>query len=432
MRAIVIFAGGQGTRMLSPIPKVMHTIAHKSMLSYVYDAAITLDPAQIVLVSSPQLQSYFETHPKAVDIPIEDITIAVQHPAHGTGHAMQVAMDALHRHIDEVLVLYGDVPFISPNTLDKLTKSRGDMCFLGINVPPPHAYGRMTTKGDRLLKITEDKEASFEEKAINYVWSGVLRANVAFLKKALPLLPKSETTGEYYLTSIIELFPDADVTHLVAEDAAEFEGINDKFSLSLMEEKKQNQMRQRFLEQGVKMIDPKSAFFAHDTVIEPDATLMPFITCGKGVHIKSGATVLSFCHLEDSFIESKATIGPFAHLRGGTYIGEGAYVGNFIEVKKTTMKSWSKAKHMAYLGDAEIGEKVNIGVGTVTCNYDGKKKSKTLIGDRCFIGANSTLIAPVEIKHDACVGAGSVITEDVPAHSLALGRARQVIKNRKG
>ncbi len=438
MNVVVIFAAGQGTRMKSDLPKVLHTLACKSLLSYVYDVARVFNPAQIILVVSPELGDFIHAHPKSIDFPIEELTLAVQHPAKGTGHAMQVAMASIHPGSQNVLVLCADVPFVTSEMLSPLIHNTSECCFLGMHVTAPHSYGRMVTEGGKLLRIVETKDARGDEQEINYVWSGIMGAKVSFLEKYLPKLSKSSVTGEYYLTELVKLANDADntdrttVTHMEALDSSAFKGVNDKAELAAMENRKQECMRRHFLEQGVKMIAPETVFFAHDTVIDEDVTLMPYITFGKGVYLKKGATILSFCHIEDSVIEARASIGPFAHLRGGNHIGEKAAIGNFVEVKKTTMHPKAKAKHLTYLGDTDVGEGANIGAGTITCNYDGKNKSKTTIGSKSFIGANVTLIAPVTIHDGALVAAGSVIIEDVPAGSLALGRAKQVIKEKKG
>ncbi len=433
MRAVIIFAAGQGTRMRSTLPKVLHTIAHKSMLSYVYDTAKDLDPAQIILVASESLKQAIEKKDKTIDFDTSELTLAVQDNPLGTGHALQVAFHYLHPQITEILVLYGDVPFVNVETLQPLLEDNHECCFLGMHVTPPHAYGRMMTEGENILKIVEDKDATAAEKTINYVWSGVLTAKTAFLKDYLPKLAPSPVTGEYYITDIIKFaaLDGKKVRHKETPCALEFEGVNDKVALARMEQRQQEAMRADFLEKGVKMIAPETVFFAHDTVIEADVTLMPFITFGKNVCIKSGALIFSHCHIEASVIEEGVRIGPFAHLREGNSIGKGAVIGNFVEVKHSTLHSNVKAKHLSYLGDTEIGEGTNIGAGTVACNYDGKNKHKTTIKAHVSIGGNTTLVAPVTIEDNVIVAAGSVITEDVPKNVIAFGRARQVNKERK-
>jgi len=432
-RAILIFAAGQGTRIKSSLPKVLHTIAHKSMLHYTVDLASSLDPAQIVIICSPYLKKYLEENASKLGFDLSKITLTIQDPPKGTGHATQVGLDALEEDIEEVVILYADVPLIQKDTLAPLIQNRSDLCFVSMRVTPPHAYGRLVVDGQNIKKIVELKDATTEEQEIDLVWTGVLKANVACLKKHLARISPSPNTGEILLTSIASLASTdgKKVTHLEITDPDEFEGVNDKKALSIMESRKQTELRGKFLEKGVKIIAPETVFFADDTQIEADATIHPFVTFGKGVVLHERAVIHSFCHIEDSVIDSEASIGPFAHLRGHNHIGEKAAIGNFVEVKKSTFGKKAKAKHLAYMGDAEIGDGANIGAGTITCNYDGKNKHKTVIGARSFIGVNTTLVAPVTIGEDSLVGAGSVITSNVPARTLALGRARQIIKEQK-
>lgn len=438
-RAIVIFAAGMGTRMQSDVPKVLHTLAYKPMLAYVVDVARALDPDQIVLVISPHLQAYFEEHPTALGIPLDHITRVVQHPAQGMGHGMQVALPFIHEDIDEVMTLCGDVPGLQAETLKPLLQAKSPCCFLGMHAVPPHAYGRMKTQGDHVLRIIEHKEASDEDKAINYVWSGILKMRMTTLREYLPRLKLSPVAQEYFLTDIPHMM-DEDVTmgqgndratHIAAPNIEEFDGVNDKAALAVMEGRMQQRMRQTFLNRGVKMIAPETVFFAHDTVIEADAVLHPFVTFGPGVRIGVKATILPYCHIEASDIGASSSIGPFAHLRGGNQFAPNVSIGNFVEVKKCILEPGVKAKHLTYLGDAHIGSKVNIGAGTVICNYDGKHKHVTRIDEGVFIGAQSTLIAPIHIHAESVTAAGSVITEDVPSKTLAIGRSRQVHKHKK-
>lgn len=434
-RAIVIFAAGMGTRMKSDLPKVLHTIAYKPMLSYVLDVARAMNPAQIVLVLSPYLETYFDEHPGALGDSLDMVTRVVQHPAQGMGHGMQVALPFIQPDIEDVITLCGDVPGIQPQTLQPLLDVESPCCFLGMHAVPPHAYGRMKTKGDYVLRIIEHKEATDDDKRINYVWSGILKIRMDVLRDYLPRLKMSPIAKEYFLTDIPHMM-DTDghmrTTHIAAPNIEEFDGVNDKAALAVMEERAQQRMRMHFLNQGVKMIAPHTVYFAHDTVIEEDAVIHPFVTFGPKVHVGSKSTILSHCHIENSVLGNHVSVGPFVHLRGGNQIADHVSLGNFVEVKKSKLAPRVKAKHLTYIGDADIASKVNIGAGTVVCNYDGEKKHLTRIEDGAFIGAQTTLVAPITIGAGALTAAGSVVTDDVPAHTLVIGRSRQVHKKRKG
>lgn len=433
MRAVIIFAAGLGTRMQSSLPKVMHTMGGRSMVEHVLATAKTLEPDHIILVTSPLLNVYLETHKKKLDMDFSNVTLVEQKEALGTGHAMQVALPHVKDTIDDIILLYGDVPLVTKSALEPLLKTGSPCCFLGMHVNPPHAYGRMTVKEDALLTITEHKDATEEERQNNYVWSGVLRAKASFLKKYVSHIQKSPHTGEYYLVDIINLANKEqpnNVTHVESLDANLFEGVNDKADLANIEARFQQQKRQECLKSGVKLIAPETVFFSFDTHLHPDVVIHPYVTFGKGVRVATHATIHSFCHIEDSIIHANASIGPFAHLRGGNLIKEKASIGNFVEVKKTTLHARAKAKHLTYLGDADIGEGSNVGAGTITCNYDGIHKHKTFLGNNVFVGANTTLIAPITVKDGAMIAAGSVITQDIPEHTLAFGRARQINKQK--
>ena len=433
MRAVVIFAAGLGTRMQSSTPKVLHTVGGRTMLGHVLSTAQSLNPHQIIILTSPVLKDYLQTHPAILDTDLSNVLCVEQKEALGTGHAMQVALPHIKDHIDEVIVLYGDVPLVTREALEPLLHASSPCCFLGMHVVPPHTYGRIQAKGPSIVSITEHKDANEKERQNNYVWSGVLRAQTDFLKKCVPQIEKSPITGEYYLIDIVKLArqdaPDQ-VTHTEATDATLFEGVNDKIDLAKIEARFQRTKRQQFLQGGIKLIAPETVFFSFDTILQADVVIHPYVTFGKGVHIETHATVHSFCHIEDSIIKSYASIGPFAHLRGGNTLFEKASVGNFVELKKTIMHPKAKAKHLSYLGDAEIGEGSNIGAGTITCNYDGTHKHKTTLGKNVFVGANTTLVAPLTLYNEVMIAAGSVITQNVEEEHLAFGRARQVNKQK--
>lgn len=432
-RAVVVFAAGSGTRMKSSTPKVLHTIAGKSMIDHILETGASLDASQIVLIASPNLLSFIETHPKSMSLPVEKVTLALQEEALGSGHAMRCALPHLHKDIEEVIVLFGDVPLIQKETVEALFSHTAPLAMLGMRVAPPHAYGRMFTHNDVIDRIVEFKDATPEELKIDLVWTGVLKASRAMLEDYLPKLKPSPVTGEDYLTGLVALLrhDNLPVSFHVAENPEEFEGVNDKLALSIMEGRFQNRVRKQMLLEGVKMIAPETVFVSHDTIIEEDVVIHPFVTLGTGVHIKKGATILSHTHIEDSVIGEDASIGPFAHLRGGNVIDKHASIGNFVEVKKSHLSKKAKVKHLSYIGDAHLQEGVNVGAGTITCNYDGKNKHQTTIGEGSFIGANTTLVAPLSIGKNTKIAAGSVITQDVPDNKIAFGRAKQENKEKK-
>lgn len=432
-RAVVVFAAGSGTRMKSTTPKVLHTIAGKTMLDFILETGESLNPSQIILIASKTLLTFLKDHPKTLNYPFEKLTLAMQDPALGSGHAMRCALPVMDEDIEEVIVLFGDVPLIQRDTIEALSHHTAPLAMLGMCVPPPHAYGRMMTKDNQLERIVEFKDATKEELEIDLVWTGVLKASRKMLEEYLPKLTPSKVTGEDYLTGLVALLrrDNLPVSFHVADNWEEFEGVNEKAALSVMEGRFQKRKRQDMLSNGVKLVGPETVFFAHDTIVEADVTIHPFVTFGNNVHIKKGAVIFPHTHIEDSVVGEGASIGPFAHLRGGNHIAAGASIGNFVEVKKSTLEAGAKVKHLSYIGDATLGEKVNVGAGTITCNYDGKNKHGTVVEKGSFIGANTTLIAPVHIGEGARIAAGSVITDDVPVDHTAFGRARQENKKNK-
>ena len=427
----VILAAGAGTRMRSALPKVMHKLNGKPMIGHVIDTVKPLAPEQTVVVIAPHM----DTVKEAVKHAEPEAFFAVQAEQKGTGHAVRCATDMLADYTGTVLVLYGDTPMIRTQTLAELltqhAQQKATISLLGMRPQPPTGYGRLVMKQEPFVeRIVECKDASAEEKNIPWVWAGVMAFDASFLRQALGALTPSAATGEYYLTSLIEMATAKQLkTVMVEVSVDEAMGINDRVQLATAEKFIQQRLRNEAMLGGATLVDPETVYLNADTKIGRDVVIHPHVVFGPGVTIADGVEIRSFSHLEGVEIKNNATVGPFARLRPGSVIGENAHVGNFVELKKTTLAKGAKVNHLSYVGDAQVGAGANIGAGTITCNYDGTHKHNTTIGDNAFIGSNSSLVAPVTIGNGAIVGAGSVITEDVPDDALALARAPQVTKS---
>ena len=358
--------------------------------------------------------------------------IAVQEPQMGTGHAVNCARNAVGEDYEgDVAVLFADTPLITTQTLHTVFEALADadVAVLGFDAKDPGAYGRLIEREGKLEKIVEAKEASPEELVVTLCNSGVLAAQSGRLFSALKHVTNKNAKGEYYLTDVIEIMrKEGGRAIAVRGDEGEMLGVNSRVDLAAAHISFQTNMRRIALEDGVTMRDPETVYFSYDTVIERDAVIGENVVFGPGVTIKSGATIHPFCHIEGAVVGEGASVGPFARLRPGTDLGPDTFIGNFVEVKKTKMGRGSKASHLTYLGDADIGESSNIGAGTVTCNYDGFFKHKTTIGDGVFIGTHTSLVAPVTIGDGGFTATGTVVTKDVPADALGIARAEQVNK----
>jgi bifunctional UDP-N-acetylglucosamine pyrophosphorylase / glucosamine-1-phosphate N-acetyltransferase len=427
-KAAVILAAGQGTRMKSPLPKVLHKIGHRTMLDRAIDAAEALECERVIIVvgqHSPQVA-------EAALARVGTQNVVIQDPPLGTAHAVLAAKAALNDFEGQVIISYADCPLMTGAVLKPVfdLSEVADMAVLGFAAVEPGAYGRLIIENDNdLLAIIEAKEASPEELMITTCNSGVLACERSLLFSLLAEVKNDNQKGEYYLTDIVGLSVKRGLkpkTCLASE--LEVGGVNSQFELSQMEAAWQNTKRRALMDQGVSMYAPETVFFAWDTEVESGVVIEPNIVFAEGVRIASGAVIRAFSHLEGAVIEARAIIGPFARLRPGTVIGEEAHIGNFVEVKNVTFGGGAKANHLSYLGDGEVGPKANIGAGTIFCNYDGFFKARTIIGANAFIGSNTALIAPVCIGEGAMTGSGSVITHDVPKDALALGRGVQVDK----
>lgn len=425
--SLIVLAAGQGTRMNSDLPKVLHRLGAAPMLHHALRAGQSLEPERVVVVAGHGAEQVT----RAAHAFDETIEVVVQAEQLGTAHAVAQAAPLLADAPGEAVVLYGDTPFIRPETLEAMlaARARHAVVVLGFEAADPGRYGRLVTQGDTLERIVEWKDASEAERAIRLCNSGVICAEAAVLFGLVAEVGNANASGEYYLTDIVALARARGLSAgVVVCDEAETQGVNTRAQLARAEADFQTRARAAALEDGVTLTAPDTVFFALDTYLGRDAIVGPNVVFGPGVTVESGAEILAFCHLEGCHISRGATVGPFARLRPGAELAEEVHVGNFVEIKNSVLDEGVKVGHLTYLGDAHVGERTNIGAGTITCNYDGVSKHRTEIGADAFIGSDTMLVAPVTVGAQAMTGSGSVITEDVPPGALALGRARQVTK----
>lgn len=440
--AVIILSAGKGTRMNSNLPKVLHPILGKPMIYYVVNAALNLRPYEIIPVLSWK-RELVEKYLIDAFGPI--FNFAYQKAPLGTADAVKSAINKLSEHIDTVIVMSGDVPLITTEVLSELlTAHKTPVTITTITIQNPTGYGRIVRKNGVIEKIVEEKDGSLEERAINEVNAGLYCFDKTFLKTYLHLIKPNEKTKEYYLTDIIALAvkDGIPISTYSASRPELFMGINTREELAALTEALQRSVLKRLMAQGVTIIDPKRVYIetevsiGKDTILYPEVFLSGLTEIGencvietgsviKDSHIKNNVHIKPYSVIEQSKIAEYAVIGPFAHLRPETVIEEKVKIGNFVETKKATIKKGSKANHLTYIGDALIEEEVNVGAGTITCNYDGKNKHFTHIKKGAFIGSNTSLVAPVVIGKGAVIGAGSVITKDVPDDTLAVERAEQ-------
>lgn len=422
--AAVVLAAGQGTRMKSGLHKVLHPIGGKPMVRHLLDGLARLTPSRTVVVigaMGEQLQAA-----------LDDVEFVTQPEQLGTGHAVQCALPALDGFGGNLLVLYGDVPFISPSTMTRMTSALAEdeacgLVVLGFDAADPAAYGRLVTGADGSLeKIVEFKDATEAERTITLCNSGMMLIEGANATKWLGALENNNAVKEFYLTDLVAIARAAGRgVAVVKTDEAELMGVNSRSELAEAEAIFQDTARKRAMTDGVSLVAPETVFFSHDTKLGKDVTVEPNVVFGPGVSVEDGVTIKAFSHLEGATVRKGASVGPYARLRPAADIGPGAKIGNFVEIKKATLDEGVKVSHLTYIGDATIGAHANIGAGTITCNYDGYLKYQTTIGAGAFIGSNSALVAPVTIGENANVGAGSVVTKDVEGDALAVSRARQ-------
>jgi bifunctional UDP-N-acetylglucosamine pyrophosphorylase/glucosamine-1-phosphate N-acetyltransferase len=423
--AVVILAAGQGSRMQSDLPKVLHRLGGVALFGHALAAARSLEPEQVIVVtghgSDQVTKALAKLDPEARTV--------LQAEQLGTGHAVRQALPELEGFEGKIVVLYGDTPFISEDTLTAVTSHTSDLVVLGFQAADAGRYGRLIVTDQGLESIVEYKDADDATRQITLCNSGVMALDAGLLRELIGKLSNKNASGEYYLTDLVALArAQGRRADVVICDEAETLGINTRAELAQAERSFQTNARARALEDGVTLTDPDSVWFALDTFIGRDAIIGPNVVFGPGVTIESEAEILPFCHLEGCHVSSGASVGPFARLRPGAELGGDVHVGNFVEIKNSVLDEGVKVGHLTYLGDAHVGEATNIGAGTITCNYDGVMKHRTEIGARAFIGSDTMLVAPLRIGDDAMTGSGSVITENVPDGALAIGRARQATK----
>lgn len=425
--SLIILAAGKGTRMNSELPKVLHPIAGDPMLIHAMAAGASLDPEHTVVVAGHGAEAVT----KAAQDYDETATIVVQSEQLGTAHAVDQAKEALVGFKGTAIVLYGDTPFVSPETLEELMSAAegADVVVLGFEAADPGRYGRLIMDGLSLERIVEFKDTTEAERAVTLCNSGVIACNSELLFDLIAAVDNENAAGEYYLTDIIGLARARGLTATaVTCPEAETLGVNSRAQLAEAEAAFQSRARAVLMEDGVTLQGPETVFLARDTVIGRDTLVEPHVVFGPGVTVESGAHIRAFSHLEGCHVSRGAVVGPYARLRPGAELQENTRVGNFVEIKNATLAEGAKVNHLSYIGDAFVGVHANIGAGTITCNYDGVMKHHTHIGARTFIGSNTMLVAPVHIGDGAMTGSGSVITSDVEPDALALARAPQVEK----
>lgn len=418
--AVIILAAGKGKRMKSSLPKVMHKIAGQPMIKWLIETAEQLNPTKIIVVSAPdqpELEKAVAPH-----------LIAIQAEQKGTGDAVRPAMEHLKGFKGKILILLGDEPFVELHTLQDMIAHDG-LSVMAVYQDFPSSLGRMIlNKNGTLDSIVEEKDCNGSQREIGLRNAGNFCIPAEHLSKWLSQLETKNAQGEYYLTDVPQLAKkDGFETHVFETAVEHVWGINTRAELAAHEMVAQNMLSAAAMEKGVTFIDPVSVTLAHDTEFGQDVVVEPHVVFGTGVSVADNVTIYAFCHIEGAKIEAGAEVGPFARIRPKSVIGEKASVGNFIEVNRSTLKAGAKAKHVSYLGDAVIGEKSNIGAGTIIANYDGFFKHQSTIGKGVFVGSNSTIISPVQVGEGAIIAANSTINKDVPQNAMAVARARQEI-----
>jgi bifunctional UDP-N-acetylglucosamine pyrophosphorylase/glucosamine-1-phosphate N-acetyltransferase len=425
-KAAVILAAGQGTRMKSALPKVLHKVAGLPLLGHVVAALKGAGVDHIVVVTSAAGEEV-RAYAKALGA-----QSAIQQQQLGTGHAAASAREALKDFSGTLLIVNGDMPLVTSDTIAEClsAQARTGLALLAFNAADPASYGRVLLGPDGFLdRIVEYKDASESERSVTLCNAGCYAADARKFFRWAGALKNDNAQKEYYLTDVpAQARAEGVACAIAVTDEVSVSGVNSRAELAQAEEKFQARFRARLLKDGVTMTAPETVFFTNDTVVENDVEIEPFVVFGPGVTIRSGARLRSYSHLEGATVARGAIVGPFARLRPGALIGEDAHIGNFVEVKNTVIEKGAKANHLTYLGDAKVGAGANIGAGTITCNYDGFTKSTTEIGAGAFIGSDTALVAPVKIGDGAITAAGSVITKDVAADALALARSVQVEK----
>jgi bifunctional UDP-N-acetylglucosamine pyrophosphorylase / glucosamine-1-phosphate N-acetyltransferase len=443
---VVILAAGMGKRMQSALPKVLHPLAGKPLLQHVIDTALSLNPARVCVIyghGGAAVPSAVQAWGGAAGVTIDT---ALQEPQLGTGHAVMQALPQVDA-TAPTLVLYGDVPLTAAASLRRLVEAAGSdkLAILTVEQDNPFGLGRIVREDGRIVRIVEEKDASEAERAIKEINSGIMVIPTRHLTGWLDALKNDNAQGEYYLTDIVAQAVAAGVPVVSAQPGAEWEvaGVNSKVQLAELERRHQRNIATALLERGVTLLDPAridvrgELVCGRDVTIDVGCVFEGRVEIGDGVTIgancvlvdttvAAGATIKPFCHFEGAVVGEKSIIGPYARLRPGTELGEDVHIGNFVEVKNSKVAAHSKANHLAYVGDADVGSRVNIGAGTITCNYDGANKFRTTIEDDAFIGSDSQLVAPVTVGKGATLGAGTTLTKNAPAGKLTISRPKQL------
>ncbi len=421
--ACIILAAGQGTRMKSARPKVMHELAGRPVISWLIERAEKAGALKIIVVIGPDMDDLAEI--------VKPHETAIQRERRGTADAVKAAMPLLKDFDGKVMILMGDEPLVPVEALKEFASYSAPLAIMGVQPADPFGLGRLITDDDgHLVRIVEEKDASEEEKKLTLCNGGNYCADSALLETCLPKIGNDNAQGEYYLTDIVGIAHREGVTCEVMNIVVDhIWGINTRAQLAEHERILQYRLRDKAMQNGATLINPDTVHFSWDTEVGQDVLIEPNVFFGKGVSIADNVTVHAFSHLEGVRVEKGASIGPFARIRPGSVLEENSKIGNFVEVKKTRVGKGAKASHLTYLGDGEIGAGSNVGAGTIFCNYDGVNKHQTVLGEGVFIGSNSTLVAPVEIGDGAYVAAGSVVTKDVPPDALAVARNRPIIRD---
>ncbi len=424
----IVLAAGEGTRMRSRLPKVMHMIAGRTLLAHVLVAVRAAGATATAVVVEPS----HDAVARESRATLPDAELFVQAERRGTAHAVLAAAAALEGGMSDVLVVFADTPLIRPEVLRRLRApiaAGAAVSVLGFRPADPTGYGRLLIRDGKLLEIREEVDASAAERAINLCNGGLMALRGEAALAILRRIGNANRKGEFYLTDAVAVARSMGLDAVAVEgEEDDVRGINTKAQLAEAEAAMQQRLRRAALDQGVTMTAPETVFLSADTKLGRDVVIEPYVVFGSGVVVEDEAVIHSFSHLAGAHVGKGTSVGPFARLRPGTRLETGVRVGNFVEVKEAVLGAGAKANHLAYIGDASVGEGANVGAGTITCNYDGAAKHRTEIGREAFIGSNSALVAPVKIGAGAYVGAGSVITRDVPPDALALGRGQQVVK----
>jgi bifunctional UDP-N-acetylglucosamine pyrophosphorylase/glucosamine-1-phosphate N-acetyltransferase len=423
----VILAAGEGTRMRSRRPKVLHAIGGRPLISHVLSAVEHMGSEIAVVIGPGHDDVAGEVKARS-----PGAAIFVQGARRGTAHAVLAARDAIARGCDQIVIVFADTPLITSATLVRLRDAAAAgaaVAVLGFRPADPTGYGRLLTENGQLVAIREEKDANPAERAIALCNAGAMALDGRTALRILDQIHDRNAKREFYLTDAVAMARSIGLNVVAIEtEEDEVRGINTRAQLAEAEAVLQRRLRQQWLDAGVTMVAPDTVFLSADTALAPDVVIEPHVVFGEGVVVEEGAVIRAFSHLEGAHVGKGARVGPFARLRPGTDLAAEVHIGNFVEVKAARIEKGAKANHLAYIGDARVGEGANVGAGTITCNYDGASKHHTAIGKGAFIGSNSALVAPVTIGDRAYVGSGSVITDDVPADALALGRGRQVVK----